>query len=165
MARLPKKIRKRDNSLVGFDKQKIERAIFRAALEALADEKKAAHTADISTEKVLERVTEAFKDKIPSVEEIQDIVEEVLMQEGLSSVARSYILYREEHQDIRQVKVICGVRDDLKLPLNTLFVLKKRYLLKDDEKNIVETPRELFRRIAGCVSEGEANFKSKRNKN
>ena len=165
MARLPKKIRKRDNSLVGFDKQKIERAIFRAALEALADEKKAAHTADISTEKVLERVTEAFKDKIPSVEEIQDIVEEVLMQEGLSSVARSYILYREEHQDIRQVKVIYGVRDDLKLPLNTLFVLKKRYLLKDDEKNIVETPRELFRRIAGCVSEGEANFKSKRNKN
>jgi len=165
VARLPKKIRKRDNSLVGFDKQKIERAIFRAALEALADEKKAAHTADISTEKVLERVTEAFKDKIPSVEEIQDIVEEVLMQEGLSSVARSYILYREEHQDIRQVKVIYGVRDDLKLPLNTLFVLKKRYLLKDDEKNIVETPRELFRRIAGCVSEGEANFKSKRNKN
>jgi len=165
VARLPKKIRKRDNSLVGFDKQKIERAIFRAALEALADEKKAAHTADVSTEKVLERVTEVFKDKTPSVEEIQDIVEEVLMQEGLSSVARSYILYREEHQDIRQVKVIYGVRDDLKLPLNTLFVLKKRYLLKDDEKNIVETPRELFRRIAGCVSEGEANFKSKRNKN
>jgi len=165
VARLPKKIRKRDNSLVGFDKQKIERAIFRAALEALADEKKAAHTADVSTEKVLERVTEVFKDKTPSVEEIQDIVEEVLMQEGLSSVARSYILYREEHQDIRQVKVIYGVRDDLKLPLNTLFVLKKRYLLKDDEKNIVETPRELFRRIAGSVSEGEANFKSKRNKN
>jgi len=165
VARLPKKIRKRDNSLVSFDKQKIERAIFRAALEALADEKKAAHTADVSTEKVLERVTEVFKDKTPSVEEIQDIVEEVLMQEGLSSVARSYILYREEHKDIRQVKVIYGVRDDLKLPLNTLLVLKKRYLLKDDEKNIVETPRELFRRIAGSVSEGEANFKSKRNKN
>ena len=164
MARLPKKIRKRDNSLVGFDKQKIERAIFRAALEALADEKKAAHTADVSTEKVLERVTEVFKDKTPSVEEIQDIVEEVLMQEGLSSVARSYILYREEHKDIRQVKVIYGVRDDLKLPLNTLLVLKKRYLLKDDEKNIVETPRELFLRIAGSVSEVEANFKSKRKK-
>ncbi|MCK4556014.1 MAG: adenosylcobalamin-dependent ribonucleoside-diphosphate reductase [Candidatus Aminicenantes bacterium] len=164
MARLPKKIRKRDNSLVGFDKQKIERAIFRAALEALADEKKAAHTADVSTENVLERVTEVFKDKTPSVEEIQDIVEEVLMQEGLSSVARSYILYREEHKDIRQVKVIYGVRDDLKLPLNTLLVLKKRYLLKDDEKNIVETPRELFRRIAGRISQGEANFKSKRKK-
>ncbi len=164
MARLPKKIRKRDNSLVSFDKQKIERAIFRAALEALSDEKKAAHTADVSTEKVLERVTEVFKDKTPSVEEIQDIVEEVLMQEGFSSVARSYILYREEHKDIRQVKVIYGVRDDLKLPLNTLLVLKKRYLLKDDEKNIVETPRELFLRIAGSVSEVEANFKSKRKK-
>ncbi|MGD2294748.1 MAG: adenosylcobalamin-dependent ribonucleoside-diphosphate reductase [Candidatus Aminicenantes bacterium] len=162
--RLPKKIQKRDNSLVGFDKQKIETAIFRAALEALADEKKAAHTADVTTEKVLDNVSAVFKDKIPSVEEIQDIVEEVLMQEGFRSVARSYILYREEHKDIRQVKVIYGVRDDLKLPLNTLLVLKKRYLLKDDKKNVIETPRELFRRIAGSVSEGEANFKSKRKK-
>jgi ribonucleoside-diphosphate reductase alpha chain len=161
---LPKKIRKRDNSLVGFDKQKIETAIFRAALEALADEKKAAHTADVCTEKVLGKVTAVFKDKVPSVEEIQDIVEEVLMQEGFRSVARSYILYREEHKDIRDVKVIYGVRDDLKLPLNTLLVLKKRYLLKDDEKNVIETPRELFHRIARSVSEGEANFKSKRKK-
>jgi ribonucleoside-diphosphate reductase alpha chain len=164
VARLPKKIRKRDNSLVVFDKQKIETAIFRAALEALADEKKAAHTAGISVEKVLEKVASVFKDKIPSVEEIQDIVEEVLMQEGFRSVARSYILYREEHKDIRQVKVIYGVRDDLKLPLNTLLVLKKRYLLKDDEKNVKETPRELFRRIARSISEGETNFKSKRKK-
>lgn len=163
-ARLPKKIRKRDSSLVAFDKQKIETAIFRAALEALADEKKATHTAEVSTEKVLENVASVFKDKIPSVEEVQDIVEEVLMQEGFRSVARSYILYREEHKDIRQVKVIYGVRDDLKLPLNTLLVLKKRYLLKDDEKNVMETPRELFRRIARSISDGEANFKSKRNK-
>lgn len=163
-ARLPKKIRKRDNSLVDFDKQKIETAIFRAALEALADERKATHTADISTEKVLEKAASVFKHKIPSVEEIQDIVEEVLMQEGFRSVARSYILYREEHKDIRQVKVIYGVRDDLKLPLNTLLVLKKRYLLKDDEKNVIETPRELFLRIARGISDGEMNFKSKRKK-
>ena len=161
MARLPKKIRKRDNSRVAFDRKKIERAIFRAALEALADEKKARYTAEVSTEKVLERVAEVFKDTTPSVEEIQDIVEEILMQEGFSSVARSYILYREEHTDIRQVKVIYGVRDDLKLPLNTLVVLKKRYLLKDDEKKVIETPRELFLRIAQSISEGEKNFRSK----
>jgi ribonucleoside-diphosphate reductase alpha chain len=158
---LPKKIRKRDNSLVAFDKGKIERAIFRAALEALGDEKKALYTAEVSTEKVLEKVAAVFKTRIPAVEEIQDMVEESLMELGFGSVARSYILYREEHKDIRQVKVIYGVRDDLKLPLNTLLVLKKRYLLKDDEKNIIETPRQMFQRVAMSISAGEANFKSK----
>jgi ribonucleoside-diphosphate reductase alpha chain len=64
----------------------------------------------------------------------------------------------------KNIKVIYGVRDDLKLPLNTLVVLKKRYLLKDDEKDIIETPKELFRRVASAVSEGETNFKSKKKK-
>ncbi len=164
METLPKKTRKRDNSLVAFDGEKIKRAIFRAALEVLRDEKRAAHIADVSGKKSLEKVGSSFKDKIPSVEEIQDIVEEALMEEGFSSIARSYILYREEHRDLRQVKVIYGVRDDLKLPLNTLVVLKKRYLLKDDERDIIETPRELFRRVARVVSEGEANFKSAKKK-
>jgi ribonucleoside-diphosphate reductase alpha chain len=164
MERLPKKIRKRDDSLVDFDGGKIKRAIFRAALEVLRDDKRATRIADSSEKKVLEKVAQSFKDKIPSVEEIQDIVEEVLMEEGFSSIARSYILYREEHKDLRQVKVIYGVRDDLKLPLNTLVVLKKRYLLKDDEKDIIETPRELLRRVARAVSEGEANFKSEKKK-
>jgi len=160
---LPKKIRKRDNSLVAFDRGKIERAIFRAALEALGDEKKARYTAEVSTEKVLEKVAADFKTKIPAVEEVQDRVEESLMELGFGSVARSYILYREEHKDIRQVKVIYGVRDDLKLPLNTLLVLKKRYLQKDDEKNIIETPRQMFQRVARSISGGEVNFKSKWN--
>jgi len=164
MSGLPQKIRKRDNSLADFDPQKIKRAIFRAALEVLANEKKAEQLADISSEKVLEKVSTLFKDKIPSVEEIQDLVEEVLMEEGFSLIARSYILYRQEHQDIRQVKVIYGIRDDLKLPLNTLLVLKKRYLLKDDEKNIIETPGDLFRRVARAISEGEANFKSEKSR-
>ena len=158
---LPKKIRKRDNSLVAFDREKIKRAIFRAALEALGDEKKALYTAEVSTEKVLEKVAADFETKIPAVEEIQDRVEESLMELGFGSVARSYILHREEHKDIRHVKVIYGVRDDLKLPLNTLLVLKKRYLQKDDEKNIIETPRQMFQRVARNVSAGEAHFKSK----
>lgn len=161
MKSLPEKIRKRDNTLVDFDQRKIRRAIFRAALEVLTDEKKANQVADIATKKVLEKTSDLFREKVPSVEEVQDIVEQALMEEGFSSIARSYIVYRQEHQDLRQVKVIYGVYDDIKLPLNTLLVLKKRYLQKDDERNIIETPRELFRRVAISVSEGEAAFKSK----
>ncbi len=144
MSILPKKIRKRDNSLVDFNEKKIETAVYRAALEALVEKGRATSVAKTTTKKVLAKVVLLFKDRVPSVEEIQDIVEEVLMEGGYSSVAKSYILYREEHKDIRQVKVIYGVKDDLKLPLNTLLVLKKRYLLKDEERNIIESPRELF---------------------
>jgi len=80
--------------------------------------------------------------------------------EGDTAIARSYILYREEHKDLRQAKKIYGIKDDLKLPLNSLFVLKNRYLLKNDAQQVIETPRELFQRVAKAISQGELNYKS-----
>ena len=159
---LPEKIRKRDGSEATFDQDKIIRAIFRAALEVLRDEKRASQVADSVGKTVLAKIASLYKDKTCSVEEVQDIVEEALMEAGYSSIARSYIVYRQAHQDIRQVKVIYGVKDDLKLPLNTLVVLRKRYLLKDDEQNVIETPRELFQRVSKVVSQAEENFKGKK---
>jgi len=160
MEGLPPKIRKRDDSLVNFDQEKIKKAIFRAANEVVKDSKKSKQIADYVGKKVLDKVASLFQEKIPSVESIQDLVEQALMETGHRSIARSYILYREEHQDLRQVKVIFGVRDDLKLPLNPLLVLKKRYLLKDDERKVIESPKELFLRVARVINHGELNFKS-----
>jgi ribonucleoside-diphosphate reductase alpha chain len=160
MSDLPQKIRKRDDSLVSFDEQKITRAIFNAALEAFENESQAREIAAITGTQVIEKISSLFKDQIPSVENIQDIVEEVLMEAGYTAIARSYILYREEHKNIRQAKLLYGIKDDLKLPLNSLFVLKKRYLLKDASQNIIETPRGLFQRVAKSISEPEFHFKS-----
>ena len=160
MQALPQKIRKRDDSLVSFDDRKIWRAIFKAALEVLEDESKAREIADSAVRKVLEKICVLSADLIPSVENIQDIVEEALMEEGDTAIARSYILYREEHKDLRQAKKIYGIKDDLKLPLNSLFVLKNRYLLKNDAQQVIETPRELFQRVAKAVSQGELNYQS-----
>ncbi len=160
MQALPQKIRKRDDSLVSFDDRKIWRAIFRAALEVLEDESKAREIADSAARKVLEKISVLYVDLIPSVENIQDMVEEALMEEGDTAIARSYILYREEHKDLRQAKKIYGIKDDLKLPLNSLFVLKNRYLLKNDAQQVIETPRELFGRVAKAISQGELNYKS-----
>ena len=161
---LPKKILKRDGSAASFDPQKIKRAIYRAALEVLNDKSKATQVAELVGKKALEKVSALYQDKIPWVEEIQDIVEKALMEADYSVIARSYIVYRQEHQDLRQVKVIYGVADDLKLPLNTLLVLKNRYLLKDDDRNVIETPRRLFQRVARAISEAEVNFKSKKSR-
>lgn len=49
----------------------------------------------------------------------------------------------------------------LNLSENSIEVLKKRYLLKDDNRNIIETPGQLFRRVASGISQAEENFKSR----
>ncbi len=51
-------------------------------------------------------------------------------------------------------------RDDLKLHDNTMEVLKRRYLLKDNNQNIIETPAEMFRRVASHIAQAHGNFKS-----
>ncbi len=89
---------------------------------------------------------------IPGVEEVQDIVEEVLIKNGYSGVAKAYILYREERARIRKAKEFMGVKDELKLSVNAVRVLKRRYLLRDDLGEVIETPLELFRRVARAVA-------------
>ncbi|MBI4335947.1 MAG: adenosylcobalamin-dependent ribonucleoside-diphosphate reductase [Candidatus Omnitrophica bacterium] len=54
-----------------------------------------------------------------------------------------------------------GPKDDLKLPLNTLEVLQRRYLIRDDAGRIIETPNELFRRVASHIAQAESGFRSR----
>ena len=144
MKKLPKKIRKRDDSIAAFEPGKIEKAVFKASLNTLNDKKRATVIAANTAKRVLAKIASQYRNRVPTIENIQDIVEEALIDGGFAPIAKSYILYRKEHQDIRHFKSLYGIRDDLKLPVNSTLVLKKRYLLKDDNNNIVETPRELF---------------------
>ncbi len=142
------KIRKRDGRIVEFDMSKISNAVFKAFIATKSkDGKIAGDIAEQVVEIIQKRIT-----GIPGVEDVQDIVEEVLIKNGYASVARAYILYREKRAQIRKAKELLGVRDELKLPINAVRVLKKRYLLKDDLGNATETPLELFRRIAKAVA-------------
>jgi ribonucleoside-diphosphate reductase alpha chain len=153
-------VQKRNGSIVAFDKGKIERAIERSALEVLKNGDKARNISERLTEIVIRKLSDLYRNRTPAVESIQDIVENVLMSEGYSHIAKSYILYREKRSEIRLAKSALGLKDDLKLPVNTMEILRKRYLLKDDRQNIMETPGELFRRVAFHVSQGEKNFRS-----
>ena len=97
-----KKVRKRDGRIVAFDQTKITNAIFKAitATEE-ADGKKAKKLSD----RVVQILNRRFKaSEIPHVEQIQDIVEEVLILEGLVETAKAYILYREQRRRIREAK-------------------------------------------------------------
>ncbi len=157
---LPEKITKRDGTHAAFSPKKIERAVFLAARSTSGDEKKARDIAEQVTGRVLQQTAEQFSGSIPTIEHIQDIVETSLIDLGYSSVAKSYIIYRKSHQDIRYTKYTYGVDDDLKLPLNALLVLQKRYLLRDDRGLVTETPGELFRRVARAVSRAELGYGS-----
>ena len=157
---IPQRVQKRDGSIVKFDPEKIRHAIFRAAFEVLQDKTKASPIAERLTGIVSRKLVAVYKDKLLHVESIQDTIEATLMSEEYSQIAKSYILYRERRSDLRLAKSVLGIKDDLKLPINTMEVLKKRYLLKDDQQNIIETPSGLFRRVASHIAQAEKNFRS-----
>jgi ribonucleoside-diphosphate reductase alpha chain len=149
-----KQIRKRDGSLQPFDAGKIETAICKALAATGTDDRGLAV-------KLAAGVVETLSGKpetVPTVEEVQDIVEEVLMTRGQVNAAKAYILYREQRAEVRRLKGVIGVRDDLKLTVNAIKVLERRYLLKDENGNVIETPTGLFRRVAAAVAAAEKKF-------
>ena len=96
------RIKKRDGTIVDFCQDKITDAVYKAMRSQGLDDREAAkHISDITTF-ILEEKFGGFT--IPSVEQIQDIVEMVLMKQGYHEVAKAYILYREKHKDIREAK-------------------------------------------------------------
>lgn len=151
------KIRKRDGSLVAYDRGRIERAI---ALALAASGAADGETARKLAQKVAAVSRERLPRKYPSVEQIQDIVEEVLIRGGYALAAKKYILYRQHRAQLRETKKLIGVEDELKLSINAIRVLERRYLRRDEEGRIVETPMGMFRRVAAAVAKPELNYGS-----
>ncbi len=92
------------------------------------------------------------------MEDIQDLVEGALISAGYADVAKAYILYRQRRAEIREAKRYLGVADDLKLSVNAAEVLKKRYLMRDEQGAVVESPGEMFARVARHVSRAEDRY-------
>lgn len=95
------KIQKRNGSIVDFNLGKIEAAIKKAA-EAVG--KQDTVTAKVLSEDVLSELEGAFRDRIPTVEEVQDQVEETLIRYDYADIAKAYILYREKRREVREDK-------------------------------------------------------------
>jgi len=151
------KIKKRDGAIVDFQKEKIATAIFRAAEAVGGKDKK---IADELAEKVviyLEELGFSTK-KIPTVEDVQDAVEKTLIENQHAKTAKAYIIYRLEHKKIREVKSMMGVKDDIKLTVNAIKVLEKRYLKKDEVGRVTETPKEMLLRVAHNITSAEKNY-------
>jgi ribonucleoside-triphosphate reductase (formate) len=98
------KIQKRDGTITDFDQSKITNAIFKAV--TATDQGDGERSKKLS-EKVIQILNRRFKkDEIPSVEQVQNIVEEVLILEGLVDTAKAYIIYRDQRRRIREAVTI-----------------------------------------------------------
>lgn len=143
----PAYVVKRDGRKVPFDIARIEAAI-----------EKAARAVDVSlnpqavAQAVVRLLSSRSSSDTVAVEEIQDTVEEVLMDLHYPVVARAYIAYRQHRAQARRIKKFLGVEDDLKLSVNAAVVLQKRYLMKDENGQVIETPSGMFARVARAIS-------------
>ncbi len=94
------KIKKRNGEVVNFDASKITNAIFKAGQ---ATGEFGIDVAKKLTLRVLDIAIDVIGEKIPTVEEIQDIVEEVLISSPYKKTAKAYIIYRDQHAKIREI--------------------------------------------------------------
>ena len=152
-----KKIKKRDGRIVDFDQDKIAEAIWKAAKSVGGKDRELSVKL---AQQVVERLEKQLKPgEIPDVEQVQDLVESTLIENGHARTAKAYILYRQKRSEIRRTKLLLGVVDELKLPLNAILVLERRYLRKDENGRVIESTAQMFRRIAKGIAEVEKQYR------
>jgi len=97
------KVKKRNGTIVSFDRKKIEKAIENSIVSVWGDD-----FSQVSTlvDQIIARVAQMAGKNAPDVEDIQDVVEEILIKNGHNSVAKSYILYRNKRSQSRKEKKV-----------------------------------------------------------
>jgi ribonucleoside-diphosphate reductase alpha chain len=130
-------IKKRSGEIVSFDPVKIHVAITKAFLEVTGknDDSVVRPIAD----HVISHIEEKFKGRVPGVEDVQNTVEQVLMEQGLFPVAKSYIIYRYEHTKVREEK---------KQEMQKRIEEEGLYIVKRSGKREAFSPEKLRRTIA-----------------
>ncbi len=100
---------KRDSKLEPFDQERITIAIWKAAKAVGGKDKEQAKR--ISDEVVALLNKQYGDDGVPTVEEVQDLVEKRLIENGHASTAKAYILYRKQHTDMRELAALLSSSD------------------------------------------------------
>ncbi|MDQ2086610.1 ribonucleoside triphosphate reductase [Herbivorax sp. ANBcel31] len=104
------KITKRNGRCENFKPEKITWAIYNAATACGGSD---FALAEKLSKQVVEMSEWIFKDKEPEVEEIQDVVEKVLIENGHAKTAKAYILYREKRKSARNLNALVGATIDM----------------------------------------------------
>lgn len=114
-----KKIVKRNGAVVPFKPDRITNAIYRAAVAVGGRDRATAENLSQQVVEILEnRVSPG---EIPTIEDVQDIVEKVLIENGHARVAKAYILYREERARRRQERAERALRPSHNVPWSKIW--------------------------------------------
>ena len=102
-------VRKRDGRLEPFDEERIANVVWKAAKAVGGKDRELAKRL---SDQVVALLKERFGEEgVPTVEEIQDLVEKVLIEDGHARTAKAYILYRKQHQDMRELAALLSSAD------------------------------------------------------
>jgi ribonucleoside-diphosphate reductase alpha chain len=147
------KVRKRDGSIAEFQLDKIK-----TILEKIITDKNKATAAH----KVLKDLTEALEKHygeriIPTTQDIEDLLIEFLEKYKQKNAAKLY--KQESKKEGYGFRVTHGVRDDIGLTENAIKLLAKRYLLRNEQGTITETPARMFKRVAMAAASAERAYK------
>jgi ribonucleoside-diphosphate reductase alpha chain len=140
------KIVKRDGRIVNFDRNKIASSVAKAAVSL-------GENPNISTKTVNIVEKSLFKNhrgRLPTVENVQRLVENVLTHLTYLNVAEVYSSYGKKKIELR--KTFSQKDKFTKFNINSLSVLHSRYLLKNKEGTVIETPIDMFRRVARVIA-------------
>lgn len=164
-------IKKRDGVIVPFDETKITNAVLKA-MKAVGDggETEAAKVSRAITALLVGLKKEKGKSYLPTVEEIQDLVEKELILQKFTAAAKAYILYREKRAEIRKQKgevpreVRQLVSESKKYFRNQLseFVYYTTYSRWIPEKGRRETWLETVERYLGFMQKNLGNKLTKK---
>lgn len=147
---------KRSGATVPFNQERIANAIYRAAVAVGGRDRSIAEQLSRQVVAMLEAKTPP--DHVPTVEEVQDVVEKVLIENGHAKVAKAYILYRDERERFRRERAGRASRPSENIPWAKLW-----YVLNWSVAHGVDTVARLNERIArgefpDIVREGEAAY-------
>jgi len=156
MSPKPTHVIKRTGAVVPFNSKRITNAIYRAAV-AVGGRDRA--TAEALTSQVVDLLSRTALPGIhPTVEEIQDIVEKVLIENGHARVAKAYILYREERARRRREKAARGYRESSNIPWRKIYEVL-RWSIEHDLHTIGRLNERLQRgEFSNIVQEAERAY-------
>lgn len=148
---------KQDGRREDYNPEKIKKSIWLAMSKTGSKDKRLAFETG-------EDVSKIFEDKLKNEEnvstmEIGEALEKVLIEKGQVKAAQEFIRYRENKKHYHQNKATLGVKDDIGLSYNTLYILKSRYLKRNEKGEIIETPKEMIERVAYHLSKAETDRK------
>jgi len=146
------RIRKRDGSIELFNTEKIQKI-----LEALIPENKKKQIRKILQE-IRETIDKYYTEEMfPTTQDIEDLILEFLKKYKIQSAIKTYQDQSEKQK--YGFKVVHGVRDDIGLTENSIKLLGQRYLQKNKEGKLIETPSRMFKRTAKTAASAEKIYK------